>query len=148
MKSLLKFSYWVFIACDEIPKSHFNATFYTTRWTHMKTKKCYVNVSIKIKKPRLFHVWLFGVDLTMCISNKRPIIFEMQSNIASYHATWILRYTMVVNNRKTSLRAVGFGLMVNIRDKINLETSENALLEKNWLFRYRRNTLVRCLYWR
>ena len=25
--------------------------------------KCDVNVRIKIKKPRLFHVWLFGVDL-------------------------------------------------------------------------------------
>ena len=24
--------------------------------------KCDVNVSIKIKKPRFFHVWLFGVD--------------------------------------------------------------------------------------
>ena len=25
-----------------------------------------VNVRIKIKRPRLFHAWLFGVDLTMC----------------------------------------------------------------------------------
>ena len=38
MKSLLKISNWVFIACDEIPKRHFNATFYATRWKHMKTK--------------------------------------------------------------------------------------------------------------
>ena len=37
---------------------------------------------------------------------------------------------MVVNKRYTSLRAVGFGSLVNIRDKINLETSENALLRK------------------
>ena len=28
--------------------------------------KCDVNVRIKIKKPPLFQVWLFGVDLTMC----------------------------------------------------------------------------------
>ena len=34
VKSLLKISYWVFIACDEIPKRHFTATFYTTRWKH------------------------------------------------------------------------------------------------------------------
>ena len=47
-----------------------------------------VNVRIKIKKPRLFHVWLFGVDLTICKLNKRPIKFVMQSNIASKHATW------------------------------------------------------------
>ena len=46
-----------------------------------------VNVRIKIKNPRLFHAWLFGVDLTMCKSNKRPIIFVMQSNIASKQAT-------------------------------------------------------------
>ena len=37
---------------------------------------------------------------------------------------------MVVNKRYTSLRAVGFGWLVNIRDKINLETSEHAFLEK------------------
>ena len=49
--------------------------------------KCDVNVRIEIKKPRLFHVWLFGVDLTMCKLNKHPIIFVMQSNIASKHAT-------------------------------------------------------------
>ena len=36
------------------------------------------------------------------------------------------RYTMVVNNG----RAVGFGLLVNIRDKINLETSEHVFLGK------------------
>ena len=30
VKSLLKLSYWVFLACDEIPKRHFNATFYAT----------------------------------------------------------------------------------------------------------------------
>ena len=46
-----------------------------------------VNVRIKIKKPRLSHVWLFGIDLTMGKLNKRPIIFVMQSNIASKHAT-------------------------------------------------------------
>ena len=49
--------------------------------------KCDVNVRVKIKKPRLFHVRLFGVDLTMCILSKRPIIFVMQLNIASKHAT-------------------------------------------------------------
>ena len=32
--------------------------------------KCDVNVRIKIKKPCLFHVWLFGVDLKMCKLNK------------------------------------------------------------------------------
>ena len=61
--------------------------------------KCDVNVRIKIKKSRLFHVWLFGVDLTMCKLNKRPIVFVMQSNIASKHATGMARYTMVVNKR-------------------------------------------------
>ena len=40
------------------------------------------------------------------------------------------RYTMIVNKRYTSLRAVGFGLLVNIRDKINIETSEHAFLGK------------------
>ena len=37
---------------------------------------------------------------------------------------------MVVNKRLTSLRAVGFGSLVNIRDKINLETSEHAFFGK------------------
>ena len=37
-----------------------------------------INFRIKIKKPRLFHVWLFGVDLTMSKLNKRPNIFVMQ----------------------------------------------------------------------
>ena len=37
VKSLLKISYSVFLACDEIPKRHFNATFYATRPKHMKT---------------------------------------------------------------------------------------------------------------
>ena len=58
-----------------------------------------VNVRIKTKEPGLFHVWLFGVELTMCKLNKRPIIFVMQSNIASKHATLMARYTMVVNKR-------------------------------------------------
>ena len=40
------------------------------------------------------------------------------------------RYTMVVNKRKTSLRAVRVRSLVNIRDKINLETSEHAFLGK------------------
>ena len=40
------------------------------------------------------------------------------------------RYTMVVNKQLTSLRAVGFGSLVKIPDKINLETSEHASLEK------------------
>ena len=40
----------------------------------------------------------------------------------------MVRYTMVVNKRYTSLRAVGFGSLVNIQDKINLETSEHAFL--------------------
>ena len=40
------------------------------------------------------------------------------------------RYTMVVNKRYTSLRAVGFGSPVYIQDKINLETSEHAFLGK------------------
>ena len=58
-----------------------------------------INVRIKIKKPRLFHVWLFGVDFTMCKLNKRSIIFVMQSNIVSKHAAWMAKYTMVVNKR-------------------------------------------------
>ena len=41
------------------------------------------------------------------------------------------RYTMVVNKRKTSLRGVGFVSLVNIRDKINLETTDYALFGKN-----------------
>ena len=53
----------------------------------------------KIKKPRLFHVWLFDVDLTMCKLNKRPIIFEMQSNIALKLATWMAICTMVMNKQ-------------------------------------------------
>ena len=40
------------------------------------------------------------------------------------------RYTMVVNKRKTSLRAVGFGSLVNKQDKINLETTEHAFFVK------------------
>ena len=40
------------------------------------------------------------------------------------------RYTMVVNKRLTSLRTVGFESLVNIRDKVNLETSEHAFLGK------------------
>ena len=40
------------------------------------------------------------------------------------------RYTMVVNKQKMSLRAVRFGLLVNLLDKINLETSEHAFLGK------------------
>ena len=40
------------------------------------------------------------------------------------------RYTMVVNKRLTSRRADGFGSLVNIRDKINLETSEHDFLGK------------------
>ena len=40
------------------------------------------------------------------------------------------RYTMVVNKRKTSFRAGGFGSLMNIRDKINLETLENAIFGK------------------
>ena len=30
LKFLLTISNWVLIACDEIPKRHFNATFYAT----------------------------------------------------------------------------------------------------------------------
>ena len=40
------------------------------------------------------------------------------------------RYTMIVNKRCTSLRAVGFGWLVNLQDKINLETSEHTFLGK------------------
>ena len=40
------------------------------------------------------------------------------------------RYTMVVNTRKTSLRAVGFGSLEYIRDEIYLETSEHAFFGK------------------
>ena len=53
----------------------------------------------KDQETPLFHVWLFGADLTMCKLNQRPIIFVMQSNIASKHATSMARYTMVVNKR-------------------------------------------------
>ena len=66
----------------------------------------------------------------MCKLNKRPIIFVMQSNIVSKHATCISRYTIVVNKRLTSLRAVGFESLLNIRDKINIETPEHAFLGK------------------
>ena len=38
VKYLLKISYLVFIACDEIPIRHFNATFYATKLKHMKTQ--------------------------------------------------------------------------------------------------------------
>ena len=37
---------------------------------------------------------------------------------------------MVVNKRLTSLKAVGFWLLVNMRNKINIETSEHAFLGK------------------
>ena len=37
---------------------------------------------------------------------------------------------MVVNKRLESLKAVGLGSLVNIRDKINLETSEHAFFGK------------------
>ena len=97
---------------------------------HYENVKCDVNVRIKIKKSRFYHVWLFGVDLTMCKLNKSQIIFVMQSNVASKHATSIARDTMVVKKRLTSLRAVGFGSLVNIRDQIKIETSEHAFLEK------------------
>ena len=40
------------------------------------------------------------------------------------------RYTVVVNKRNTSLRAVVFVSPVNIRDKINLETTEHAFFGK------------------
>ena len=40
------------------------------------------------------------------------------------------RYTIVVNKRNTSLRAIVFGSLVNIRDKINLETLEHAFFGK------------------
>ena len=62
--------------------------------------------------------------------NKRQIIFVMQSNAASKHATCMARCTMVVNKRLTLLTVVGCGSLVIIRDKINLETSEHAFLGK------------------
>ena len=37
---------------------------------------------------------------------------------------------MEVNKRCTSFRAVGFGWLVNIQDKINIETSEHTFLGK------------------
>ena len=40
------------------------------------------------------------------------------------------RYTMVVNKQETSLRAVGFGSLVKIRDMTNLETLVHAFLGK------------------
>ena len=40
------------------------------------------------------------------------------------------RYIITVNKRQTSLRAVGFGSLVHIRGKINLETSECDFLGK------------------
>ena len=46
-----------------------------------------VTARIKIKRPCLFHVRLFDVDLTMCKLNKRPIIFVMHANIVLKHAT-------------------------------------------------------------
>ena len=39
-------------------------------------------------------------------------------------------YTMVVKKRKTAVRAVGFGSLVNIREKINLETIEHSFIGK------------------
>ena len=44
-----------------------------------------VKVRIKIKKPRLFHVWVFGVDLTICKLNKRPIIFKTHNLNGKIH---------------------------------------------------------------
>ena len=58
------------------------------------------------------------------------MLFVMQSNIASKHATRRARYTMAVNKRYTSLRATRFESLVNIRDKINLKKSEHAFLGK------------------
>ena len=40
------------------------------------------------------------------------------------------RYSIVVNKQKASLRAVGFVSLVNMRNKINLETTENAFFGK------------------
>ena len=40
------------------------------------------------------------------------------------------RFTMVVNKRQTSLRAVKFGSLVNIQEKINQVTTEHALFGK------------------
>ena len=92
--------------------------------------KCEVNVRTKIKKPRLLHAWLNGVDSTMCQSNNRPIIFAIQSSIALKQATSKAIYAMRENKRLTSLRAVGFESLVHIRGKINLETSEHDFLGK------------------
>ena len=54
----------------------------------------------------------------------------MQSYIASKHATLMTTYTIVVNKRLMSLKTAGFGSLVNIRKKINLETSEHAFMGK------------------
>ena len=38
MKSIFELTNWLFVACDEITKRHFNARVYATRWKHMKTQ--------------------------------------------------------------------------------------------------------------
>ena len=86
VKSLLKIFYWVFIALLKYQNVILTLNLRYKMKTYENVKSD-VNIRIKIKKPRLFHVWLFGIDLTLCKLNKRPIIFLMQSNIASKHAT-------------------------------------------------------------
>ena len=59
---------------------------------------------------------------------KRPIIFVMQSNIASKPFTLMPRYTTTENKQMTSLIAVEFVSLVYIQCKTNLEASEHAFL--------------------
>ena len=65
---------------------------------------------------------------------KRPIIFVMQSNIASKPSTWMPRYTTTENKQLTSLRAAEFVSLVYIQCKTNLEASEHAFSEKKLTF--------------
>ena len=74
------------MACGEYQNVILTLHFTLKMKTYENVKRD-VNVRIKIKKPLVFHVWLFGVDLTICKLSKRPIVFVMQSNIASKHAT-------------------------------------------------------------
>ena len=79
VKSLLKMSNWMFIACDEIPKRHFNGR-NATRWKH-------VHVIIKIKKPSTLHAW-----------RRLDNVKKNENN------TWMPRCTMTEYKQLTALK--------------------------------------------
>ena len=79
----------------------------------------------------LFPIKSFACLVTWCqLDNlqikKRPIIFVMQSNIASKPSTLMPRYTTTENKQLTSLRAVEFVSLVYVQCKTNLVASEHA----------------------